>query len=53
MSFKKFKNIKNIVILGYTPILEDILKINKKLNFNTFLITSPDQKKKNKKQNRK
>ncbi len=46
MSFKKFKNIKNIVILGYTPLLEDILTINKELNFNTFLITSPDQKKK-------
>ena len=46
MSSKKFKNIKNIVILGYTPLIEDVLKINKNLNLNTYLITSPDQKKK-------
>ena len=42
----KFNNIKNIVILGYSPLIEKILKVNKDFNIHTYIITSPDQKKK-------
>ena len=44
----KFNNVKNIVILGYSPLIEKILKVNKNFNIHTYIITSPDQKKKNK-----
>jgi methionyl-tRNA formyltransferase len=50
VSSKKFNNIKNIIVLGYTPLIEEIIRINNKNNLKTFLITSPDQNKKVNKQ---
>ena len=44
----KFNNIKSVVILGYSPLIEKILKVNKDFNIHTYIITSPDQKKINK-----
>jgi methionyl-tRNA formyltransferase len=41
----KFNNLKNIVILGYTPLVQNISKINKEFKIKTYIITSPDQKK--------
>jgi len=40
-----FGKIKNIIIIGYSPIIEKIFIINKKHNLNTFLITSKNQSK--------
>lgn len=40
------KKIKNIIIFGYTDILEDIIKINNKFKCKTFVVTSSDLYKK-------
>ena len=47
MHKKKFniKNLKNIVLLGYIKNYKKLFEINKKLNLNTILITTSDQKK--------
>ena len=39
------KNLKNVVLLGYSKIFPEIKKINSHLGIKTIIITSPDQKK--------
>ena len=40
------KNLKYICIIGYSPIIEEIIKFNNKNNLKTIFITSSDQAKK-------
>ena len=38
------KDIKQVVLIGWCPNIDKIIKINKSLNLKTLIITSPNQK---------
>ena len=38
------KDIKQVVLIGWCPNIDEIIKINKSLNLKTLIITSPNQK---------
>ncbi len=49
-NFFFLNKIKNVCFLGQTSIINQLIEINSKLKINSLIITSPDQKKKNQKQ---
>ncbi len=39
------KDLKTIIFIGYSPLFKELIKINKKMDINSFIITSSDQSK--------